>query len=462
MDVVAGPHCVSDAAARRRVVVVGGGVAGLVAGATLRRAAPALDVVVLEAASRPGGKALTDLEDGWTLEHGPQTWLSDPALERAIDLADLRDEVVPAAPDARRRLLLSGGALVPVPQGVHRVLGLGGLARALGEPFVAVRPEGGEDESIHAFATRRFGERAARTLVGALVTGIWAGDPERLSVRSALPRLAALEATHGSVTRALLRRGLPARTTATLRRGLGSLGDGLARTLGPALRLRAPVKALEPLEAGAGGRWRVVPLDGPPLEAAAVVLATPSYAAADLVRTFDAGLAGQLEAIPWAPVAAVCLGYPEAAFRGGPPRGFGFLVPRGEARVLGCLFASSIAPGAAPPGHALLRVLIGGRLDPGALDLDDPALVELCRREVEPLLGIEGPPVLTRLFRHARAIPQYELGHAARLASIDAALGRRPGLHLTGNCYRGVSLGDVATDAERVAQAIGGALLPAG
>ncbi len=442
-------------AAPRRVVVVGGGLAGLVVGRALQ-AHPALDVTVLETERRPGGKALTELEAAssgrWVLEWGPQTLLVEQkgALARAIDAAVQQAEVLQARAESRRRLVLWEGALRPVPRSLTRIVGVTGAARAFAEPLMGAGPPDG-DESVLAFATRRFGERVASRLVGAFVTGIFAGDPARLSVRSAFPRLVALEREHGSVVRGAMRGGMAKRDTITLQRGTGSLTDGLARSLGPTLRLASPATELVRGARGSGATvWRVE-TPGGTLPADAVVLATPAFAASYLLRPTDPALAAALAAIPYVPVAVVCLGYRAEAFPEGPPQGFGFLVPRGQARVLGCLFPTSIAASASPPGHVQLRVLVGGALDPEGAALPEAELVALARREVEPLVGAGEAPVLTRVFRHARAIPQYELGHADRLAAIEAARADLPGLYLTGNAYRGVSLGDVAEDAERVA-----------
>lgn len=433
-------------------MIVGGGLAGLACARALARESGPVppDVLVLEAASRAGGKALTEHEDGWTIEWGPQSFLDDPdgPLRRLIAALDLQDEVLAPRPEARLRFVLARGRLWAVPRDAPRLLGVGGALRALTE---VVRPARREttDESVHDFAARRFGERAAHLLFGALVTGIYAGDPRRLSLRSALPRVHALEQEHGSLVRALVTGGFTPRRSATLRRGLGSLTDALARDLGLRLRLATPVTALRP-PAAPGARWAVVAKDGEH-EADAVVLACPAHAAGALVRPFDPALATPLEAIPYAPVAVVVLGYPVAAFPAGPPQGFGFLVPRGEARVLGCLFPSSAFDGMAPDGHVMLRVLCGGALDPEGAALDDDALVKLCRAEVEPVVGAKGEPALVRVLRHPQAIPQYDLGHDARLAAIDARLAAWPGLFATGNAYRGVSLGDVVKDADATA-----------
>src|SRR5690606_36381293 len=173
-------------------------------------------------------------------------------------------------------------------------------------------------------------------------------------------------------------------------------------------------------------------------------------------------LAAPLEAISYAPVAVVVLGYDQGAFPEGPPRGFGYLVPPGQGRVLGTLFPTSMFDHMAPEGQVMPRTLAGGAPDPAAASLDDDALVRRVREEVEPVVRARGEPELVRVLRHPRAIPQYELGHQARLAAIDAALARWPGLFLTGNAYRGVSLVDVVADAARTADRVREALPPPG
>lgn len=442
-----------------RVVIVGGGLAGLACGRALARESGHVppDVHVLEAASRAGGKALTDLDGGWVVEWGPQTFIDDAdgPLRTLIGKLGLEDEVVGPRPDARLRYVLRAGRLHAVPSGVAGLLGVKGLLRAGSEAFRRAR-RGDEDESVHDFAARRFGERAARLLFGALVTGIYAGDARRLSLRSALPRVHALEQQHGSLIRALFTGGFVPRRSSTLQRGLGSVTDALARDLGLRLRLATPVLALGPgggAGAPPGAKWSVTTATGEEL-ADAVVLACPAFASARLVRPFDPALADALDAISYAAVTVVVLGYDLAAFPAGPPRGFGFLVPRGEARVLGCLFPTSTFDGMAPEGKVMLRVLVGGALDPEGAALDDDAVVRLARAEVEPIVRARGEPELVRVLRHPQAIPQYDLGHDARVAAVDARLAAWPGLFVTGNAYRGVSLVDVATDAARTAERV--------
>jgi oxygen-dependent protoporphyrinogen oxidase len=204
---------------------------------------------------------------------------------------------------------------------------------------------------------------------------------------------------------------------------------------------------------GAGGadRWRVV-LDGAPaLDSDIIVLAVPPGAAATLVQGLDPPLAAVLSAIPSAPIASVALGY-ETKGLGHPLNGFGFLVPRNEGpRVLGALWDSSIFAGRAPEGQALIRAMVGGARDPRAVGLDDEQLVRTVRDDLNVIMGIDAPPTMTHIVRHRVGIPQYTVGHADRLKAIDRALERLPGLHVTGNGYKGVAVNGCISDATAVA-----------
>jgi oxygen-dependent protoporphyrinogen oxidase len=434
---------------RVEVAVIGAGIAGLTIGFRLARAGRA--VVVLDPAPAPGGKVRTDRTDGYLIEWGPQAFLDEPegpVRRLAADLG-ISGEIEPARRAARKRYVLARGRPRLVPRGMAGILSIDGLLRAMREPFVRRRARAA-DETLADFARRRFGREAARTLFDALASGVFAGDAARLSVRSAFPRLHALERAHGSVVGGVLQGGFKPRGLSTFRRGMGTLPEALAAALGPALALGSGALRLS---REAGGFFAVEAEGGAAVRARAVVLAAPAFRAADLVFPLDPPLAALLREVPHADVAAVGLGYDQGrAFPAGPPEGFGFLAPRAEGlRTLGCLYPSSAFEGAAPPGKVLLRALAGGRLDPAAAALPDEDLVALVRREVEPILGVRAPPEIARVYRHPRGIPQYEVGHAARLAAIEARERALPGLRLAGNAYRGVAVGDVIADAERIA-----------
>jgi len=442
-----------------RVVIVGAGLAGLVAGYRLRRTRPDVDVVAVDAAAAPGGKVRTDVVDGYRIEHGPQAYQDEEGgpLGRLVADLGLEGEVVKARPEAAIRYLVRNGRLVRIPQDPLRLalsplLSFDGFVRLAREPFVPGRPAGAPPESVAAWARRRVGREAASRLVDAMVAGVFAGDPARLELESAFPRIHELEMRYGGMVRGLLAGGMKRRGLATFRAGLGALPAALARALGPALRLRARAVRLGP----EGGAWRVTLEGGEAIAAATVILASPALATERLVKPLDAPLARLLDGIEHADVAAVSLGYDVAAFPAGTPQGFGFLAPQEAGlRTLGCLYPSSAFPGAAPPGKVQLRALVGGARDPAAAALPDDDLVALVRREVEPLVGpLARPPEHVRIHRHPRGIPQYTLGHGARLAAIDARLrALPPGLVLAGSGYRGISLSDVAASGERAAEA---------
>jgi oxygen-dependent protoporphyrinogen oxidase len=431
-------------------VVIGAGIAGLAAAHRLLRAGRR--VLAIDAAASPGGKVRTERCGGYLLEVGPQSFFDAPEgpfRRLAIELG-LAAEIVAPRPEAAVRWVAQGGRLRRVPADIARILSPAGLRRALREPLV---PRGGAgagdpDETAAAFVARRFGPEVAERLFDALVSGIVAGDPGRLSAADAFGRAVDLERRWGSVVLGLFFERARRRRAGTFRGGMGALPEALARALGPALRLGCEARRIE----RTGAHWRVA-AGGEAIEARAVVLALPAFASARLLEPLDACAAALLSEIPYAALSVVALGYDAGrAFRGRPPAGFGFLAARREGlRTLGCLIPSSAFDGAAPEGKVLLRAFAGGRRDPAAAALDDAALVGLVRREVEPLLGARAAPEFVRIFRHPQAIPQYEVGHARRLAAIEERLRALSGLHLAGNAYCGVALPDVVAGAEKVA-----------
>ncbi len=482
---------------RPRVVVVGGGVAGLATAFELaERGGDGLELTVLEAAPRPGGNLRTEEEGGYRVEWGPNGFLdSVPATLDLVGRLGLDDELVRADAAAARRYLFRRGRLHLLPGGplsffTSGMLSLGGRLRVLAEPWT--RPPAPEvDESVHDFAARHLGEEAATVLVGAMVSGVFAGDARNLSLAAAFPRMAEMEAEHGSLVRAMLARGRlrraakrrheelvargeaapeltrpggpagPAGTLTSFRDGIEALPRALARALGPRLATGVAVRALRALPAGAdSGRFRLELATGATLDADAVVLALPAPRAAPLATGFDAELGSELAAIPSAPLAVVALAYDAAAI-GGAPRGFGFLAPRDEGlRLLGCLWDSSLFPGRAPAGKVLLRAMIGGALDPEAAALDEAELVATVRAELQRAMGITAAPERTWLFRQRLGIAQYPAGHLARLARIEARLAAHPGLFVAGQSYRGVAMNAVIEAAAPLAARVLAALPP--
>lgn len=468
-----------------RVAVVAGGVAGLATAVDLldRASARGLDVglTVFEQGRTAGGNLRTLHEDGWQLEWGPNGFLdNEPATLRLVDRLGLRDELLRSTDATRHRFLLVDGRLreIPTSPGAFlrsRLLPLRAKLRMAGEFFVPARRDLGRaaedpatDETVDQFGRRRLGAEFAEVMLDPMVKGIFAGNSRRLSLAAAFPRMVELERDHGGLFKAMFalarerrRSGGGQATDAgptgvlhSFTGGMGALVGALARTLEQdrraELRLGAAVSKLTREDAG----WQVAGADFADGPFDVVVDAAPSHAAAAHLRETAPGIHTALARIPFAAMAVVALGFDRGAVQHD-LHGFGLLVPTRERReLLGALWTSSIFPGRAPAGKVLIRAMVGGADNGAVMDLDDEAMATLTLAELRPLLSIKGAPELVRVIRHRRAIAQYEPGHLAALANIDAELTNHPGLFLTGSSYRGISVNSCAKEAERMADVV--------
>ena len=434
-----------------RIAVLGRGISGLAAAHYLGKAGH--EVVSIDPEALPGGLIRSERIDGFLCETGPQALLSGPAETRAlIAAAGLEARAVRAAPAARRRFIHARDQLHPLPMNPialarSRLMGWRGKLRLLREPFIRNQPAD-PDESVLAFGARRFGAEAARALLAPAVIGIYAGDAAQLSAQSALPRLVGFERARGSVVRGALSQR---RAGGAGSGGVISFPDGLqelARALDPPPGPRRVVARATRI-ARAGDGWRVELGDGlPPVDAGAVVIATPARAAAELLDLLAPEAAAGLRGVPVAPAVVVCLGFRDDRI-GVDLDGYGFLVAReppvpgaGRAPVLGCQYESSVFPGRAPAGAVLLRAILGGAFDPAIVEDTDDTITALTLADLGRLTGLSRAPDFVGIWRHREGIPQYVIGHAARVAGIDAALTRHSGLHLIGHALRGVGLND--------------------
>ncbi len=462
----------------RTIAVIGAGVSGLTAAYEMiersARSASPVRILCLEGSSRSGGYLRSERVDGFLHEWGPNGFLD--SAKTTLVLArrlGIESELLPSRDDARVRYIFRGGALRRVPGGAAEflrsdILGATAKLRLLLEPLIPKRSSD-DDESVFDFAARRIGRGAASILVDAMVSGIHAGDSRALSLRATFPRMQEMEQKHGTLFRAMLARqrearkqadngdarpaggpGGPAGTLTSFRFGMQTLTDALARELGDRLVLDHPVRAVSDL--GLRG-FRIHPEHGAPFDVDAVVMATPAPVTAEILESTDPELASVLAEIRPAPVAVLHFGYREDAM-GDRPKGFGFLVPRGQgARILGALFSSDIYDGRAPEGSTLITVMIGGAHDPEALQLSDEELVTASRRDLEHCMGVRARPYTQTIVRHTRGIPQYTLGHSERLAAIERRLVGHPGLWLYGNSYRGVAVNSCIAEAPALAEA---------
>lgn len=465
-----------------RIVVIGGGLAGLAAAEALA-SLPTVRVTIVEPAGHHGGVLGTVQRDGWLVERSADCFLA--ARPEAVDLVDrlgLTGELIGVDPRVRRALVWHEGRTVPVPRGFRllapgRVTGvlatpllsLRGRLRLLGERFVPPRVAAADDdESLEHFAVRRLGREAFERLVQPLAAGIWTADPARLSMAAACPEFLAMERDEGSLW-AGERRRLAGRARSA--EGSGArYGQFLTFVAGMETLPRRLVQHLrdrgvEFVQAAAlrlrrtdGPGWEIE-LDAPaagPLPAAAVVVAAPARVAARLLTEVDATLAADLAAIDYAGSAIVSLGFAREDVAH-PLDAAGLVVPaRAGRRILAVSFSSAKFPGRAPPGCVLLRVFIGGALDPQALECGDDVLVTRALHEVADLLGARGTPRLVQVDRWGASMPQYHLGHAVRVARIDAAVRRHPGLALAGAAYTGVGIPQVIASGRAAASIVAG------
>jgi oxygen-dependent protoporphyrinogen oxidase len=447
-----------------RVAILGAGIAGLTVAHALRREAsrggPSLDLEVFEAGPRAGGRIQTTDTGGFLIEWAADAFQTGPGPARTlVTELGLDRERIEASAGAARRYIFSKGRLHLVPTAPAGALGFSALTpagrlRLVAEPLLAGRMS--REESVHAFASRHIGEEAARVMLGAFVRGVYAGDAKKLSVDAAFPRMREMERKHRSLAVAMAkeRRGSGRKPKAlwTLTRGMGSLMDRLAQSLGPSLKLGMPALRLSRApEYAAPTPFTVRFASGESRSFDAIVVATPAPDAAALLRDLDIEAANAVREIPCAGVAVVALGFRDEAFRSRPD-GYGFLVAPGEdLPILGALFESNLFPGRAPKGFVLVRAILGGVDRPDLVTLPDAQLIGLACQALDRAIGLKGGPDKTWVRRQENAIPQYTLGHRERVAAVMKRLGSFPGLYLAGNAYRGLSVGSIVEDADRVA-----------
>jgi protoporphyrinogen/coproporphyrinogen III oxidase len=460
-----------------KLVVIGGGISGLAAAhravELARERGVRLELSLLEASDQLGGTIATERHGGFVVERGADSFISEKpwALELCKRLG-LEARLLRTDDRFRKVFVVWRGRLHPLPDGFQllaptrlRPLLQSSLFSWPGKLRMAldlVLPRGGDpDESLGAFVRRRLGREALERVAQPLVAGIYTADPDALSLAATMPRFLEMERRQRSVILAMWRaaRAAPAASAGvsgarwslfvTLAGGMGELVDALARRL-PVGAVRLGERVAGVARDGTG--WRVTTADGAALAADALVIATEAHQAARLVRYLDPGLAHLLEGISYASSVTVTLGFRRADVAH-PLDGFGFVVPRAEGRpLIACTFSSVKYPGRAPEGHALLRVFMGGAMDEAALGASDESLVKTVREELARLLGATGEPLFTRVARYPRAMPQYEVGHLARVEAIEQCVAHHRGLELAGAAYRGVGIADCVRSCELAAE----------
>jgi oxygen-dependent protoporphyrinogen oxidase len=447
------------------VIVVGGGMAGLATAYELQQRG--IEFLLLEAGTRVGGVVLSEQFDGYTIDAGPDSLLvQKPDGVRLCEELGLGDRLISTKPP-RLAYIQRGGRLHPLP--ASSVLGIpttvgpflrtklfswAGKLRMGAELFIPPRRDT-SDESIGAFMTRRFGREATTYLAEPLLAGIHAGDVNRLSIRALFPRFANTERTSGSLLRSFRR----ARSSApppgdgafrSLPGGLSELVRALEAKLPPsAIRLSTGVCDLSQAP-----RLSVQTMSGDVLSARAIVLATPAFQAARILKNAEPAIAALCADIRYASTATIATAFPRESVAH-PLNGSGFVVPQVEqSGILAASWLSSKWEGRAPANRALIRTFVGGARDPQALERSDSELVTRALEAIRPLLGIRGEPLFSRVYRWERASAQHEVGHLDRMAAIDRALAARPGLFVTGSGFRGVGIPDCVADGRATAKQV--------
>ncbi len=468
-------------------VVIGGGLSGLAAGYLLReeaaKAGISLGVTVLEGDARTGGKIGTLAERGFHCEIGPNGFLDNKPFTLAlVKRMGMEDRLLRSNDSARKRYIFTGGKMRQLPESpmaflASDLMSWGGKIRIAQEFFVQQKKlAAGEDETLGDFVRRRLGGEALEKLIDPMASGIFAGDPEEMSLRACFGKIVALEDRYGGLIRGMLAlqrekkaAGVKQQASAgpggvlfSFRGGLQEIIDGLATRLGPGSVLTgARATSLARRGQGAQTTWEVHLGSqggkngaGRSISCDLVVLAIPAYDAADLLAPFDHGIAATMRTIPYAGMAVVHLGYDDRSLPA-PLDGFGFLIPGSEhRRILGGLWASSIFAGRAPEGKVLITVMMGGAKDPGIRARSEEEVVQTARAELRHTMGIADEPAFVKSLRWDNAIPQYTFGHLNRVESIDRRLGSdHPGLFLTGNAFRGIGVNDCVAGGEKAAAA---------
>lgn len=449
----------------KRAVIIGGGISGLSTAWLLQKQArengTGLEITLLEKEPHVGGKIRSIHDNGFTCEWGPNGFLDNKP--QTLDLCNalgIAHKLHRSNDNARKRFIYSDGVLHRLPDNgpsflKSKLISWPGKLRLAAEPFAPAAPAG-KDETLADFARRRLGKEALEKLIGPMVSGIFAGDPETMSLKSCFPRIAELESEYGGLFKAMFKLAKkkrkeqaegkivasaagPGGTLTSFREGIQFLTDTLADQLKDSIRPGCQGLSIKP---GSDGGYLIETEGCGTITADIVILASPSYAAAEMLKSLNSEISLLLSGIPYSSLSVICCGY-ERQRIDHPLDGFGYLNVRREGRAtLGTLWDSSMFDNRAPEGSVLLRSMAGGACLPDLVNLPDGLLLERVREDLRLIMGIDAEPSYVRIFRHQEAIPKYIAGHGERLARLESLAGNHPGLLFTGNAFRGVGLND--------------------
>ena len=471
----------------KRIVVIGGGISGLALAHRISELSRELGiparVTVLEAGPRLGGVICSQKKGEFLFELGPDSFISEkPEVTRLAKRLGFENQLISTQDEYRQSYIVRSGKLIPVPKGLYLLaptdlkaflasplVSWAGKLRMASEYLVPAKTDL-EDESLGQFVRRRFGREALRWIGEPMVAGIYSADPERLSLEATFPRFREMEREYGSILRGFQKKlSESAKTKSPIRQilseasgpryslflsfrdGMSTLVDQLVRhSQAVSFRLNTRVELIRRSDEV----WNIGLESKETLQADSVCLALPAHQAGLLISSFDAGLSQLLNDIPYESVATVNVAVRRDAIRR-PIRGFGFVVPRAEKRhLIGCTFSNMKFGGRAPESHMILRAFVGGAFQRELLQKSDQAIESAVFRDLSELLEIDGEPENVVIRRAPKSMPQYEVGHLARVARIEEKARRHPHFYLTGNAFHGIGLPDCVREAEKTAELV--------
>jgi protoporphyrinogen/coproporphyrinogen III oxidase len=466
----------------RRIIVVGGGIAGLAATHRLielsKEKSLDIEAVLLEASARLGGTIATERVGNFLVEAGPDSFITEkPWALRLCERLGLSSRLASTQATYQKIHVVHKSRLEPLPEGFFLLaptrfwpfvqtplFSLTGKLRMAAEIFLPRGAVNG-DESLGAFVRRRFGAEALDRVAQPLVGGIYAADPDKLSLSATMPRFKEMERAHRSIILSMVseqrRRARDHETGSgarwslfvTLAGGMQELVDTVANRL-PAESIRLNTQVIRLTRHENRKLWVITTAGDKRFEADGVILATPAFKAGDILEPIVPGATDELKKISYASTATVSLAYRIEDFPR-PLDSFGFVVPAVEQRkIMACTFSSLKYPGRAADGHVLLRAFVGGSLQPELLQDDDATMEKHVRDELSSLLGVKAQPLFSRIWRYPNSMPQYHVGHQERIRKIEAAIGTLPGLALAGSAYHGVGIADCVRTGEEAAEKV--------
>lgn len=471
----------------KRVVIIGGGITGLATAHRLlersQDSGKQVDLTLLEASRRVGGIVKTRQWEGFLLEDGPDSFISEkPEALALVKRLGLESHLLETNEQNRRSFIVRKGRLLPVPEGFQLlapsrlwpfiksdIFSWPGKARMALDLLLPRRRQNGDaDESLAHFVRRRLGNEALERMAQPMVGGIYTADPERLSLQATMPRFLHMEHEHRSLISALRRgsnsAGNDNSSTSGARyslflsfdRGMQVLTDALEQRISSqvCIRLNTAVDSIELEDARSSPKWKLTTSGNETINADAVCLALPAYVSCNLLSELDSRLAAELSGISYASSATINLGFKREDIPH-PLDGFGFVVPFIEKRsLIACTFSSVKFAGRAPAGHTLLRAFVGGALQPEVINLNEAELLMRVLGDLRDLLGIEQAPLFAEVTNWERSMPQYHVGHLERVKRIQERAAVLPGLVLAGNAYSGLGIPDCIRSGEAAAEMI--------